>query len=64
MPNDQKSDDIPRRITIGKGDTDPVFTWYRIDSKICSIAEIYSSALSSCDADMKFRHQFIQKEML
>ncbi len=28
-------------IGIGIGDTGPVFTWYRIDTKICSIAHPY-----------------------
>ncbi len=29
-------------IGIGISDTGPVFTWYRIDTKICSIAHPYS----------------------
>ncbi len=42
-------------IGIGIGDTGPVFTWYQIDTKICSIAHPYilllplSLSVFACD---------------
>ncbi len=36
-------------IGIGIGDTGPVFTRYRIDTKICSIAHPYSILASNND---------------
>ncbi len=35
-------------IGIGIGDTGPVFTWYRIDTKICSIAHPWGLIYKAC----------------
>ncbi len=46
-------------IGIGIGDTGPVFTWYRIDTKICSIAHPYSVGNLICSFHkLHFAHRF------